>query len=649
MPFTARCQQSIVPSYEIRNTSSVVSDFEEPAFPLNETVQAAIAALHNASAPEPTGFNSTTYLETIKGIVDFFRQHQAPDGSIIDPYENKEMGHSTPCFANAASTLISTGYVTGDSDLVDQASRALTRSLTELATANCSQDQCNFFTMPSLFAYANLKDHVDKKSVGMWDSLLTAIDPKKTYKPASNNWATVALTGEYMRFKMGFTNSTEWLQLVLNDQMKHFTANGQYQDRSGYDSYLNPIPYDHYPRKYLAVMMEMGYNLSYSDALPTLLRRGAWVSLLMQSPWGEMPTGGRSSQHQWNEAVQTVTYELFASKFAKDGDMVTAGAFKRAAHLALGSLRRWRMRNGALYIVKNRFDPKLRHGYETYSYFSNYNLVPAGMLATAILYCNDSIAEGSTPAEVGGFVFDIPEFHKIFVNVGGMYLEYETEADPHYDSTGLTRIHTPNVQPLIMPTSGSAEQSGPLSISPIWYNDTNKSWTSLSQVGYLQGIKYSLTSISASQSKASFSINWMLGNKSEFHYSVLREDVTVTPEKIVTSLVANDRLTPYFGYEFPAFSFDGTHEKRPFFPKRKTFVFLKIRCKCSSGISMQPSCNFASQKIENRNGYLLPVRCYISFSSGVKAEEKYVNEPAFIRYAICPLSSSEGSKACTSF
>ena len=67
---------------------------------------------------------------------------------------------------------------------------------------------------------------------------------------------------------------------------------------------------------------------------------------------------GRSSQHQWNEAVQTVTYELFASKFAKDGkqkqqgdiltashlvgDMVTAGAFKRAAHLALGSLRRWR-------------------------------------------------------------------------------------------------------------------------------------------------------------------------------------------------------------------------------------------------------------------------------------------------------------------
>ena len=71
--------------------TTVVSGLGEPSFPLNETVEAAFKALHNAPAPEPTGFNSTTYLETIKGIVDFFRQHQATDGSIIDPYENKEI------------------------------------------------------------------------------------------------------------------------------------------------------------------------------------------------------------------------------------------------------------------------------------------------------------------------------------------------------------------------------------------------------------------------------------------------------------------------------------------------------------------------------------------------------------------------------
>jgi hypothetical protein len=82
---------------------------------------------------------------------------------------------------------------------------------------------------------------------------------------------------------------------------------------------LNPIAFDHFPRKYLAVMMEWGYNLSYANELHTYLYRGAWVSLLMQSPWGELPTGGRSSQFQWNEAQQSVTYEIYASKSAREG------------------------------------------------------------------------------------------------------------------------------------------------------------------------------------------------------------------------------------------------------------------------------------------------------------------------------------------
>ena len=32
----------------------------------------------------------------------------------------------------------------------------------------------------------------------------------------------------------------------------------------------------------------------------------------MQSPNGELPTGGRSAQHQWNEAQQCVSYEIWA-------------------------------------------------------------------------------------------------------------------------------------------------------------------------------------------------------------------------------------------------------------------------------------------------------------------------------------------------
>jgi hypothetical protein len=37
--------------------------------------------------------------------------------------------------------------------------------------------------------------------------------------------------------------------------------------------------------------------------------------------------------------------------------------------------------------------------------------------------------------------FEIPEFHKVFANAGGLYVEVELNANPEYESTGLDRIH----------------------------------------------------------------------------------------------------------------------------------------------------------------------------------------------------------------
>ena len=94
------------------------------------------------------------------------------------------------------------------------------------------------------------------------------------------------------------------------------------------------------------------------------------MSLLLQSPWGELPTGGRSSQHQWNEAVSCVTYEFWATQLHNEGHSQAAGAFKRAASLSLLSLSRWHRATGEWFILKNRFDPALRYGYEGYSFYS---------------------------------------------------------------------------------------------------------------------------------------------------------------------------------------------------------------------------------------------------------------------------------------
>ena len=114
----------------------------------------------------------------------------------------------------------------------------------------------------------------------------------------------------------------------------------------------------------------LGYDDENATEYWELNRRGALTSLLLQSPWGELPDGGRSSQHQWNEAVSCAIFELWASKMKAEGNATYAGFFKRAAAISLSSLGRWKRPTGEWTVVKNRFDPSTRHGYEGYSYYS---------------------------------------------------------------------------------------------------------------------------------------------------------------------------------------------------------------------------------------------------------------------------------------
>ena len=46
------------------------------------------------------------------------------------------------------------------------------------------------------------------------------------------------------------------------------------------------------------------------DLLESITRRAAYTHALFQGPWGEIPVGGRSGQHFWNEALMAAQYEL---------------------------------------------------------------------------------------------------------------------------------------------------------------------------------------------------------------------------------------------------------------------------------------------------------------------------------------------------
>jgi hypothetical protein len=393
-----------------------------------------------------TGLKRADYLKLISKQVDFWKKHQDANGAIIDPYRKAEIQYATPAFANAAAVLV---VHNNRPDLLESSSKAMdwaTRRLAERKAASYHED---FYPTMIAHTYRLLKPHVPSERVARWESDIRRINPYQTYRMAmgSMNWNIVSLSGEAMFQNLGLRKNSAYVKESLAAQGYHF--------KSPYGLYLEgPMAYDHFPRIFLADILAQGYAGPYSKELGEALNRAAITSLFMQSPWGELPAGGRSAHHQWNEAEQCVTYEIYAAKAQKEGDEQLAGIYKRAAHLALASMQRWVRPSGEMQIVKNWVDPAKRHAYEVYSHHSQYNLLPMAMLANAYKYAasTETVAERPAPADQGGYILEIPELHKVFANAGGTYVELDTKGDSHYDATGLIRVHAKGVSPQLGPS-----------------------------------------------------------------------------------------------------------------------------------------------------------------------------------------------------
>src|ERR1043166_5542954 len=508
--------------------SALVTASAIEPFPLAGTVRTAQARLAGAQVAT-TGLKRDDYLSVIAGVANYFQHFQADDGRIVDPFLRQEYQYSTPCYAWAATALVASGK---DTNLLESAALALDCALRELAENKAANNHGDFFTFPAMLAYERLREHVSAERRKQWEEWLRSMDPERTYRdvltekrPAIHNWNIVALSGEFLRHQDGFID-LGFVDRYLKQQLPAFTSTGQYRDPNV------PMAYDHFPRHFLAAILERGYDGEQREAIAELLERAAWTSLLMQSPCGQLPTGGRSAQHQWNEAMQCVTYEIWAKREQCGGDAVAAKAFKRAAHLALRSIQTWVRPSGELWIVKNRFDPAVRHGFEGYSSHSQYNLLAASMLASAWLFADDAIPEGAAPADVGGFAFHLPEFHKIFANAGGLYVELDTAADPHYNSTGLIRVHRSGCEPLIGPTASGAGGEHPWGVGAPWRE--GKQWQSLAGLGAKDLKSVTLSTIGATPQRVRFRVRYELQRKGITavveNYDLTPQQVTVTAE-----------------------------------------------------------------------------------------------------------------------
>ncbi|PZE20281.1 hypothetical protein [Paenibacillus xerothermodurans] len=383
--------------------------------------------------PRALDVGKETYLDIVEGIVGFFGAHQADDGRIIDPIVGGERQYSTPCYAAAAACL---ARHRGRADLIDPAARALTVSLHSIVAGNAACDNHgNFYTVQMVHAYRWLQKLVSAELVAQWEALFRQIQPALAYQQAFHNWSVVAQAGEALRVKYGLGGSLSEIDEHLEVQLPLVTELGLYVDPNG------PLAYDVFSRLFFRMMLNAGYDGRHREFLTEYSRRGAITSLFVQSPTGEILLGGRSAQHQWNEAGQCYVFESYANEYAAQGDTLLAGIFKRAAKLSLASVARWVRPSGELNIVRNWFDPNERVGYESYSFHSQYNLLAAFMMAACYELADDGMGDVVCPAEAGGFVLSIePHFRKLVVNAGGYYAVVQTKGERKYNPTGIVRI-----------------------------------------------------------------------------------------------------------------------------------------------------------------------------------------------------------------
>jgi len=538
--------------------------------PLADKITGFLARQQQATEFSPTGLARKDYLDVIAGQVKAMHSYQDSAGRIIDPVTKKEMYYATPCYAHSVATLTTAGRGIS-AELLESGMRALDVSIESLTGNSAAGGHGDFYTWPVMFAYEQFTPLAPDARKAAWRKQLAAMDIKTAYKHYrtpyqvyehrkfydtfgkfwAHNWNLLNSAGEFLRAGHGFTDLA-YTDFCLTMQLPHFTPYGMYSEGG------DPLAYDMFSRHYVAGMLHRGYRSFVYTTYRDLLWKGAWTSLFMQSPNGELPTGYRSSQHIWNEAEQSVVFEIYATHYAKAGRMAEAGAFKRAARLALGSVKNWIRPDGTGYVVKNRYPIEAKHGYERYSEHTCYNLLACSMLAQAWQFADDNIQEKPSPADLGGFVVIPPGFHKVFANVGGNYVEYETSGDLKYNPTGLLRIHLAGGHPQLGPSGGTGiGGSGSslrketaarenIAVGPEWKGKDDR-WTRLAA---RQGSEPKVEVLEESPDKASFRVTWP-----DVSQTITVDRGGVTVEDLVTA-----RDVSSIRVNYPMLVFDGATE-----------------------------------------------------------------------------------------
>ena len=296
-------------------------------------------------------------------------------------------------------------------------------------------------------AFFEMEKFAKPEQLEIWRNGLKKINPYKQYScvqtaesPIQHNINVYNISGEMLRGLKQLCDPSKYIAEQLPYHLQNcFDENGMYDDGP------QPMLYDLATRTQIQIALQYGYNGVFAATLDNNLKSGALYTLFTQSAAFEFPTGGRSNQYLFNEGLIASCCEFEASRYHKLGDNKKAGAFKRAAHLAILSIDRW-MKQTPPKHIKNGYPWNSAYGTEGYGYYNKYMITLGSFLVPAVLAADDCIEEFPCPAELGGYVLPTSKrFHRVFANCGGYSIQIDYKPDSHYDCKGVTRLHKNSV------------------------------------------------------------------------------------------------------------------------------------------------------------------------------------------------------------
>lgn len=396
----------------------------------------------------------------------------------------------------------------------------------------------------------------DAGDILRWKQNISMIIPEACYTvlvenetSRITNWAIFGAVSEYARVWFGLGENLDFIDRQLSCQFQWIDENGMYRDNI-HETVHQPIMYDLVSRALFAMLLHFGYRGKYYEQIDNCLKKAGLLTLTMQSPNGEMSFGGRSNQFLHNEPWMAAIFEYEANRYAREGNLPLAKAFKSAVARSLSVTEEWLAKKPIRHI-KNRFPTETKYGCEDYAYFDKYMITAASNLYAAYLLCDDSIPTVFVLDHEPATFLTTDYFHKVFLKSGGYMAEIDTNADPHYDASGLGRVHREGAPSTICISCPCPKEPGykvdierPFAFSMCSAIRANDGW----RFGAEESAKYELLNAITDKDSALATIQCEFNGDCVIkeHYEVNENGVSITVEG-----------DGEIGYTLPAFCFDG--------------------------------------------------------------------------------------------